>query len=68
MDDGNNGEGPHGTSKMSEINQLMGEIIEDPETQKKDIESLLFGFLRAMTQESQPEQTPQEPQEDGQKI
>ena len=48
---------------MSEINQLMGEIIEDPETQKKDIETLLFGFLHALTKEHQGEKGPGESNE-----
>jgi hypothetical protein len=30
---------------------LMGEIIEDPEGQKRDVELLLIGFLQALLEE-----------------
>lgn len=38
----------------TEINQLMGEIIENPDGQVKDIEQLLSGFLGAMLKEQAP--------------
>jgi hypothetical protein len=38
----------------TEINQLMGEIIENPEGQVKDIEQLLTGLLNALIKEHSP--------------
>lgn len=36
-----------------EIQQLMGEIVENPEGQEKDIELLLTGLLDALVKEQQ---------------
>lgn len=45
----------------TEINQLMGEIIENPDSQVKDIEQLLSGFLNALIKEQTPKtETPPE--------
>ncbi|MBI2712282.1 MAG: hypothetical protein HYX41_05415 [Bdellovibrio sp.] len=48
-----------GTRMTAEINQLMGEIIENPEGQKKDIEGLLVGFLEALVREQKPNKSSQ---------
>jgi hypothetical protein len=41
----------HGGQMATDTRLLMGEIIEDPEGQQKDVEQLLLGFLRALIEE-----------------
>jgi hypothetical protein len=39
----------------TDVSLLMGEIIEDPTKQERDVEQLLRGFLKALIQEQQIE-------------
>lgn len=42
---------------VTDMNRLMGEIIEDPEKQPRDVEGLLLGLLRALIVEARLNKT-----------
>jgi hypothetical protein len=41
----------------TDTNILMGEVIDDPERQEKDVELLLVGFLKALIDEQRQEES-----------
>lgn len=41
----------HGGQMATDMKLLMGEVIENPEGQERDVEKLLIGFLRSLVEE-----------------
>lgn len=41
----------HGGHMAIDANLLQGEVSQDPESEEKDIQQLLLGFLRALIEE-----------------